>query len=251
MTSAGRPLVFAHRGASAHLPEHTLDAYQLAIAQGADGLECDVRLTRDGHLVCIHDSTLNRTSNGRGRVSTTTLPELEMLDFGSWWGVNRSGVLTLAALLEMALDAGRPLRLLIETKHPSRYGALVEQRLVETLDKYGLLDPGAVSTVQVTVMSFYPFALRRMRALAPHVPRVFLFEHSFGHDLARFGSGIVGPAINVVRARPEVVTRARARGLQVYVWTVNETADVNLAVALGADGIITDRPADVLSRLGR
>ncbi|GAB3950159.1 hypothetical protein GCM10027614_50160 [Micromonospora vulcania] len=80
----GGPLVFAHRGASYDLPEHTLAAYLRALDEGADGLECDVRLTRDGHLVCVHDRRLDRTSNGRGLVSARTLAELEALDFGSW-----------------------------------------------------------------------------------------------------------------------------------------------------------------------
>src|SRR3954463_7417961 len=79
-----RPHVVAHRGASADEAEHTLAAYARALDEGADGLECDVRLTRDGHLVCVHDSKLDRTSNGRGRVSTKTLAELDSLDFGSW-----------------------------------------------------------------------------------------------------------------------------------------------------------------------
>src|SRR2546430_13523566 len=79
-----RPLVFAHRGSSAALPEHTLDAYLRAIDEGVDGLECDVRLTNDGHLVCLHDRRLGRVSNGRGPVSEHTLAELDALDFGSW-----------------------------------------------------------------------------------------------------------------------------------------------------------------------
>src|SRR3982751_1091616 len=79
-----RPLVFAHRGGADALPEHTLGAYLRALEEGADGLECDVRLTRDGHLVCVHDRRLNRTSNGRGLVSAKTLAELDELDFGSW-----------------------------------------------------------------------------------------------------------------------------------------------------------------------
>ena len=78
------PQVFAHRGSSAALPEHTLAAYLRALREGADGLECDVRLTRDGHLVCVHDRRLDRTSNGKGRVSGRTLAELDALDFGSW-----------------------------------------------------------------------------------------------------------------------------------------------------------------------
>src|SRR5262245_5816759 len=127
------PLVFAHRGSSAALPEHTLDAYLRAIEEGADGLECDVRMSRDGHLVCIHDRRLDRTSNGRGLVSTATLAELSELDFGSWHtprdfvdegadaddddeaDTEPARVLTLDRLIEACLDARRPLRLLIET----------------------------------------------------------------------------------------------------------------------------------------
>ena len=78
------PIVIAHRGSSAALPEHTIGAYLRAIDEGADGLECDVRLTRDGHLVCIHDGKLDRVSNGTGKVSLRTLAELDELDFGGW-----------------------------------------------------------------------------------------------------------------------------------------------------------------------
>src|SRR5215475_13424595 len=78
------PLVFAHRGSSEALPEHTLEAYLRSIDEGADGLECDVRLTRDGHLVCVHDRRLDRVSNGRGVVSRRNLADLHELDFGSW-----------------------------------------------------------------------------------------------------------------------------------------------------------------------
>ena len=131
-------MVFAHRGASADLPEHTLDAYLRAIDEGVDGVECDVRLTRDGHLVCIHDRRLDRTSNGRGLVSRATLAQLEGLDFTSWRTRHLAlhapprvtGVLTLDRLLAAVVDADRPLRVLIETKHPTRYGGAVEQAVV-------------------------------------------------------------------------------------------------------------------------
>src|SRR5262245_28465017 len=180
--TGGAPLVFAHRGSSAALPEHTRAAYELAIAEGADGLECDVRLTRDGHLVCIHDAQIDRTSNGRGRVSASTLAELDRFDYSSWRLPESDGatpgILTLDRLVQAALAAGRPLELLVETKHPARFGVAVEEALVRLLTRYelstiaGARDHG----VTVTVMSFSPLALRRMRVLAPDVQTVFLFE---------------------------------------------------------------------------
>ncbi|MFD7652423.1 glycerophosphodiester phosphodiesterase family protein [Actinosynnema sp. NPDC059797] len=100
------PEIVAHRGASARRPEHTLAAYELALDEGADGLECDVRLTRDGHLVCVHDPVIDRTSDGTGRVSTMALADLRRRDFGSWHGGEPARVLTLAELLGLAQDRG-------------------------------------------------------------------------------------------------------------------------------------------------
>ncbi|GAA5189377.1 glycerophosphodiester phosphodiesterase [Rugosimonospora acidiphila] len=261
------PLVFAHRGSSEALPEHTLGAYLRAVDEGADGLECDVRLTRDGHLICMHDRRLERTSNGRGVVSAHTLAELNQLDFGSWhppWPdspddliLDRRGghaaVLTLERLLDAALAAGRPIRLLIETKHPARFGHLVEVRLVAMLRRYGLERPGE-SPVRVTVMSFSPGALRRVRQLAPELPTVLLMDllPPWLRD-GRLPSGIriAGPGIRVIRNRPRLAERLRGQGNELYVWTVNTAADVDLVLTLGADGIISDRPRFVLDRLGR
>ena len=175
MKSAAAPLVFAHRGSSAARPEHTLAAYQLAIAEGADGLECDVRLTRDGHLVCVHDALIDRTSNGRGRVSAMSLAELERFNYAP--GTDRpEGILTLDRLLTAALAAGRPLQVLIETKHPSRFGAAVEEGVVDLLRRFGLATGGRDARVSPVVMSFSPLALRRMRVLAPAVPTAYLFD---------------------------------------------------------------------------
>jgi glycerophosphoryl diester phosphodiesterase len=255
-----RPLVFAHRGSSAALPEHTLLAYRRAIDEGVDGLECDVRLTRDGHLVCIHDASLQRTSNGHGRVSGLTLAELSELDFSSWHPgappEPEIGILTLDRLLTTALSAGRPLRLLVETKHPSRYGARVEESLVQLLTRHGLHSAAGARQrgVTVTVMSFSPLAVRRIRTLAPDLPTVFLFEWatpSVWDGRAPAGADLLGPGIKALRNRTEVVRRAHDRGTEVYVWTVNEPADVELVLRLGVDGVISDRPAEVLSRLGR
>jgi glycerophosphoryl diester phosphodiesterase len=254
------PLVFAHRGASADLPEHTLDAYRRAIDEGVDGVECDVRLTRDGHLVCIHDRRLDRTSNGRGLVSRATLAQMEGLDFTSWRTRHLArqarsqvkGVLTLDRLLAAVVEADRPLRVLIETKHPTRHGAAVEHAVVRLLERYGLSKSDPTAAVQVSVMSFSPLALRRVRRLAPTLPTAMLYEIPLlTDDLPAMGAGVIGPGIALVRARPGIVARAHERGLGVYVWTVNSREDVELVLRLGVDGIISDRPAYVMARLGR
>jgi glycerophosphoryl diester phosphodiesterase len=259
VTSA-RPLVFAHRGGAEAMPEHTLAAYLRALEDGADGLECDVRLTRDGHLVCFHDRRLDRTSNGRGLVSYKTLAQLEELDFGSWHpdaeqeadDPDRTRLLTLDRLLATLRDSGRPVKLLIETKHPSRWGPEVERRLAGLLRRYGLDDPQPDDPIQVTVMSFAALALRRMRARAPRVPTVYLLEilpPRMSLDRLPYGARIAGPGVHLTRSRPGLIAAHRAAGNQVYVWTVNEPADIDRVGAQGADGIITDRPRFVLERL--
>ncbi|TAM92374.1 MAG: glycerophosphodiester phosphodiesterase [Jatrophihabitans sp.] len=285
-TPPERPLVVAHRGASQDAAEHTLAAYVAAIEAGADGLECDVRLTRDGHLVCVHDRTVNRTSDGRGVVSEFDLAQLESLDFSSWHGElpasadllvsdspylagvapdrQSSGgrVLTLEHLLDLVADTARPLRLLIETKHPTRYGGLVEKTLVETLDRYGWAGPaGPPATLHepvdaanpVVVMSFAPTALRRVKLLAPQVPTALLLERlvpRLPRGLLPAGVPIAGPGIALLRAEPALVARLHQRGYGVYAWTVDEPADVDLALGLGVDAVITNRPASVLARIG-
>jgi glycerophosphoryl diester phosphodiesterase len=226
---------------------------------------------RDGHLVCVHDRRLDRTSNGRGRVSRKTLAELDALDFGSWHPAAGTAspreavvtddppdpdlvrLLTLDRLLGTLRESGRPVRLLIETKHPTRYGAEVERRLVALLRRHGLAEPAPDDPVRVTVMSFAALALRRMRVLAPGVPTVYLLEilpPGVGSGRLPFGARIAGPGINLVRSRPGLLPALRAAGHQTYVWTVNAGTDLDLVLAQQVDGVITDRPRFVLDRVG-
>jgi glycerophosphoryl diester phosphodiesterase len=239
--------VIAHRGASAAHPEHSRAAYEKALADGADSLEGDVRLSRDGHLVLLHDRTLDRTSDQRGPVSQCSLEQLRRVDFGG------EGILTLDELIDVAEGAGRPVGLLIETKHPNRYGKAVEQRLLASLRRRGLDRPRDGDRVRVTVMSFSPLAIRRMRELAPTLPRVQLMDFippGLKPSRLPFGARIAGPGLELVRRRPDLVRRLKARGNEVYVWTVNDMADVDLMIRLGVDGIITDRPGEVRAHLG-
>ncbi|HJQ01981.1 MAG TPA: glycerophosphodiester phosphodiesterase family protein [Jatrophihabitans sp.] len=270
------PLVIAHRGASSEVAEHTLPAYLQAIEDGADGLECDVRLTRDGHLVCVHDRTVNRTSNGQGIVSELDLSGLESLDFQSWHddlpasadelleqpylaGVapdrlapGSPTVLTLENLLSVVADTDRPVKLLIETKHPTRYGGLVEQELVRMLRRFGWAGD-AEAEHRVTIMSFASVALRRVRLLAPAVPLVLLLDRaSLLRRAGTLPAGVhtAGPGIGALRSEPSYAERVHAAGNRVYCWTVDEPADVELVHELGVDAIITNRPRQVRGQLG-
>jgi glycerophosphoryl diester phosphodiesterase len=258
--------VIAHRGSSEDVAEHTMAAYRKAVDDGADALECDVRLTADGHLVCVHDRRIDRVSNGRGVVSTLELADLNELDFRSWKGtwsdyedpeepdVDRSGVLTLEHLLELVADAGRPLDVAIETKHPTRYAGLVERRLVDLLDRFGWAHPRLGSRSPARVMSFSTLSLRRIRRLAPSLQTVFLMERvplRLRDGSLPVGVPIAGVSIEVVRAHPKYVARAHSFGHLVHVYTVNRMSDVDRCIEAGVDGIITDRPLAVLRRLGR
>ncbi|MEV0638033.1 glycerophosphodiester phosphodiesterase [Streptomyces sp. NPDC050619] len=267
------PQVVAHRGASDDAPEHTLAAYKKAIEDGADALECDVRLTADGHLVCVHDRRVNRTSNGRGAVSALELADLAALDFGSrktrdsWrtrdeepdWehrpeDREETSVLTLERLLELVADAGRRVELAIETKHPTRWAGQVEDRLLLLLKRFGLDDPASAAESPVRVMSFSARSLHRVRAASPMLPTVYLMQFvspRLRDGRLPAGVRIAGPSIRIVRNHPAYIERLKQAGHQVHVWTVNEPEDVDLCLGLGIDAIITNRPRAVLGRLGR
>ncbi|MFJ8360704.1 glycerophosphodiester phosphodiesterase [Streptomyces sp. NPDC093984] len=259
--------VVAHRGASEDAPEHTLAAYKKAIEDGADALECDVRLTADGHLVCVHDRRVNRTSNGRGAVSALELAELAALDFGSWkrsdeepdWehrpqDPEDTSVLTLERLLELVADAGRPIDLAVETKHPTRWAGQVEERLLLLLKRFGLDAPESPEKSPVRIMSFSARSLHRVRTASPTLPTVYLLQFlspRLRDGRLPAGVRIAGPSMRIVRTHPAYIQRLKQAGHQVHVWTVNEPEDVDLCLELGVDAIITNRPRAVLDRLGR
>jgi glycerophosphoryl diester phosphodiesterase len=251
---ADRPLVIAHRGASAHRPESTRVAYEQAIEAGADGLECDVRRTRDGHLVCLHDRRIDRTSTGSGAVAGLTLAQLRRLDFGGWHDGEPAPILTFVELLELVRAADRPLRLLVETKHPTRSGDRIEATLVAALVRFGWTGASAEGAVAspVTVMSFSRLALRRIERRAPALRTVLLMDNTLGRrriGLLPPSVGIAGPSIALLRTDPGYVERAQLLGNQVYVWTVDDPADVEFARRLGVDAVITNRPAEVIAAL--
>jgi glycerophosphoryl diester phosphodiesterase len=271
------PEVVAHRGATSEAPEHTLAAYRHAAAIRADAVECDVRMTRDGVLVCVHDRQIKSTSNGRGVVSALHLEELEQFHFGarrpsrrSRWAddeitavtdepdVENGLVLTLDRLLDYITATPGTVRLAIETKHPTRHTRKVEEALVTCLRRYGLLGNGRpvewAGKPAVRMMSFSQLAVRRMADLAPAVPTVQLIGkrlRTVRRELLNGSATAVGPGIALLRSDPHFVADAHAAGKEVHVWTVNEAADMEFVSDLGVDVVITDHPEDLLRLLGR
>lgn len=256
-----RPQVVAHRGSSYVNAEHTLGAYVAALEEGAEGLECDVRLSADGHLVCVHDRRVDRTTNSRGTVSTMDLAELNELDFASWkhpWSEfddeapeideETRKVLTMKRLMEAAADYARPVDLAIETKHPTRYAGLVERQLVDLLDSFGW----AGKDSPARVMSFSLVALNRVRRLAPALDTVLLVDHLYAWQVSRnlvAAEWVVGPGIDLLRENPRFGRKLRRNGRRMHVWTVNTPEDLDLCADLGVEAVITDRPAQALSHL--
>lgn len=237
MTTTGRPrpLLIAHRGASAVAPEHTIPAYEAAIRAGADALELDVRPSADDQLVVIHDATLDRTTNGRGAVHAHTVRELKRLDAGRWFGRAFRGqrIQTLSEVLERFRDRAA---FGIELEGGSDFYPGIEERLVGLLQIYGVTD-------RTLVVSHDHDALVRCRALDPDV---------------RTGAVVVGRlldpatlappgALNAVSLRADLVTEqdvaaCRAAGLECYVWVVNDPAAARRLAEWGVTGIVTDRP---------
>ncbi|WP_280299323.1 glycerophosphodiester phosphodiesterase [Nocardia neocaledoniensis] len=238
------PFVVAHRGASAARPEHTLAAYELALEEGADGVECDVRLTRDGHLVCVHDRTVDRTADATGLVSELTLDELRDMNFGT--AERPEGVLALSDLIGLVLDwRSRPTKLFIETKHPVRYGALVENKVLAELQRFGIATPASADHSRAVVMSFAATAVWRIRRAAPLLPTVLLGESSRflgGGAATTVGATAVGPSVKTLREHPELVDKAAAAGRATYCWTVDEPDDVKLCADLGVSWVATNHP---------
>ncbi|GAB6987081.1 glycerophosphodiester phosphodiesterase [Nocardioides pyridinolyticus] len=256
-----RPQVVAHRGASHDNAEHTLGAYVAALDAGADGLECDVRLTADGHLVCVHDRDLRRTAANKGVVSTMELADLDQLDFAAWknpWAdlddeapardERLDRVLTLRTLFETVADYDRRVEVAIETKHPTRYGGLVERRLVEMLRHFGWDQPGSPARV----MSFSWTALQRVDRLAPAVRKVQLIDKARHWPVLRRMIGedwLVGPGIEALAEHPGLGPRITASGRDLHVWTVNTPAHLDLCLELGVKAVITDRPAYLMEQM--
>ena len=241
--AATRPLVIAHRGASADAPENTIAAFELALEQGADGIELDVHLSADEHPVVIHDFTLERTTDGAGPVSEHTVRELKRLDAGGWRDHRFRGqrVQTLQEVLERFRDRAR---FWVELKGGSTLYPGIEERVVSLLEIYDVAD-------RALIQSFDHEAIARIRATSPEI-RVGALVAQAPLDAALLRPGAANAICPGAHLLTEnVLAEIRGADLECYVWTVNEPAQMDRLVGWGVSGIITDRPGVLRARLGR
>ena len=274
-----RSLIYAHRGSSGDYAEHTRAAYLQALADGADGVECDVHLSRDRQPVLIHDATVDRTSDGTGPVAAHTLEQLRRLDFSSWkqvplppgYGTPAEQFLTLAGLLDLLTAAGREIGLAIEFKQPGPFGLELEDTVLALLEARGWApEASRLGRITVSFMSFSPDSVRHLRrtvpaafvcqlladvdgpavaeasaVLPPETDVAGLLNRALadGEELVSTGAaGLAGPGVDYLRAHPDKVAGWVASGSTVRAWTVDEPGDAEAAYRLGVQEFTTNYP---------
>lgn len=231
-------MVVAHRGFSGAAPENTLAAFRKAMEIGCDMIELDVQLSKDGKVIVLHDDTVGRTTNGRGRAVDFTLKELKDLDAGSWFGRNFSGekIPTLEEVLLLAKD-----RVLvnIEIKHPEHGQYPVEElteKAVREVRNAGMIP-------QVIFSSFNPAALEWIKKNEPRLWVAFLFHRPWESlpEVTGEREYEVLNLRNLYLTRDKIAALHRL-GKKVNVYTVNSEEEIERFVQWGADGIITNHP---------
>ncbi|WP_280541138.1 glycerophosphodiester phosphodiesterase [Chromohalobacter sp. 11-W] len=261
--------VIAHRGASGYAPEHTWYAYDTALAMGADYLELDIHMSADGRLVAIHDTTLERTTDGQGPVKEHSLDELKALDAGSWFNAAHpeyaddayagAKLLTLDDVIDRY---GQDVRYYIETKSPKDYPEL-QDALVSKLEAEGLVQSGAV-----VIQSFSQASLQEVHKLNPNIPLIQLLWYSPSEDgntleewtgvtpspaditdadfqtIAEYADG-VGPNY-LYEGEPVIdasfIEQAHANDLLVHVYTINDQDHMHQLLDWGVEGLFTNFP---------
>ena len=221
--------IYAHRGASIDYPEMTMRAYKGALDDGADGFECDVRVTQDNQLVLWHDADMKRVASHSGRIAEMDFIEIKR---------HYPEAILLDELLELARDSKRELA--IETKHPVPTGSKVEKKVMELIAQEEQLS-------QITIMSFSWLALENIRKINPLQPTVALLEDRFNALMRRYTSAqYLGPSVEYLRLKPELTQEQR----KLFVWTVDDADDMRFCSDNGVEVLITNNPSFARRVLG-
>lgn len=226
-----RPIIFAHRGASRYAPQNTLAAFRLALEQQADGIELDVRLSADGHLIVIHDATVRHLTNGRGWVARMTLAQLQALDAG-----NGEHLPTLDEVFDLV---GKKLLINVELKPIVRDTQTLSEKVAQTIRRHDL-------TQTVICSSFNPMALKALARCAPEIPRGVLIPTGF---LASRVAAWAGRSLNYQTLHPDFqdvlsgeFAPAHHPAHPIFTYTVNDEAYMRKLFEMGVAGIFTDDP---------
>ena len=258
-----------HRGASGYAPEHTIPAYDLALEQGADYIEIDLQMTKDGVLVAMHDDTLDRTAVApegvpeeycTGPVIERTLEEIKMCDVGSWFNEEYPEYasdeyvgLRIPTLEKIFQRYGKKVNYYIETKNPEAAPGM-EEELLRLMDEYGLIKPAA-KRYQVLIQSFSAESLLKIHALEPSLPLIRLYSdtetsETIRADLAEASTYAVGIGPSMTDVDAALVEAAHALCLDVHPYTVNEKKEMKRLIRLGVDGMFTNFPDRLEALLG-
>jgi glycerophosphoryl diester phosphodiesterase len=252
ISESKKPKIIAHRGASGHAPETTLEAYRLALQMGADGVEMDVRRLRDGTMVAIHDPNIKRTTNGKGKISEITLAQVKTLDAGSWF--NKAypkkarteyvglKVPTLQEIIDLIKESSA--ELYMEIKDAERYKPCLEPSLLSIV-----IDN--VMEKRTRFLSFSAQSICRIKALDASIRTGLLISTPGGNPVQQaLRVSADELAIQHNLATHALIDVAHNNGLSISVWTVDEQKDFQRVIRLGVDGIITNYPDRINLLLG-
>jgi len=229
---------YAHRGASADFPEHTMAAYRGAIEQGALGFECDIRITKDEVPVLWHDANMKKEANNSAIIANSTYAQVKSI---------YPALMTLNELLDLAIENKKSLAL--ETKHPVPTGNRVEELVIAELQRRK--DAIKKSGINIAIMSFSWFAVEKIKKMDPTIKTVMLLGDIANKITRRFTSAqVIGPSVEMIKKSPELVREIKSSGKELYVWTVDSTEDLQYCASVGVDIVMTNRPAHARSVLG-
>jgi len=222
--------IYAHRGASHDFPEMTMAAYEAAVKQGADGFECDLRLTKDGVAVLWHDADLKRRADSDAVVAESKYAKLKRI---------YPEILTLDEFLDFGISEKKSL--LLETKHPVPSRTAIEDEVVAKIkqEEKRIKKAG----ISINIMSFSWFAIEHVKQLDKKIETTYLLHDQTPWFSARYSSAqSLGPGISLLRKKPALAKRVKEMGRKLNVWTVDDPSDIKLCQKLGIDILITNRP---------
>ena len=233
--------VWAHRGASAYAPENTLEAFDLALKMGADGIELDVHMTKDNKLVVIHDETVNRTSNGNGFIKDMTCKELKQLDFSN--GIEQYKNVRIPTLAEVfGFVRGTNLYMNIELKCDKIVYYGIWDEIVRLAAQMGVSD-------RIIYSSFNHYVLMELRKVNPDAKIGLLYGCALYDpwEYAKYlGANAIHPHYAVVLQAPGLIEGCKASGVAIHPWTVDSIDTMRKLMSMGVDAIITDKPDEAV-----